>query len=80
VESEISLHPDVSEVAVVARPHEKWGERPMAFVVIKEVSKARCKADPLGLEKSIKLHVRKSLAGLAVPEWIEFVEDLPKSR
>jgi len=33
LEDLISTHPKVSEVAVVGMKHEKWGERPVAFVV-----------------------------------------------
>ncbi len=36
VERAIASHPDVLESAVVAVPNEKWGERPKAFVVLKE--------------------------------------------
>ena len=32
VEKVLAAHPDVVEVAVVAAPHEHWGERPVAFV------------------------------------------------
>lgn len=35
VESQLTTHPDILEVAVVARASEKWGERPHAFVVLK---------------------------------------------
>ena len=36
IESLISLHPGVSEVAVIGISDEKWGERPVALVVLKE--------------------------------------------
>ncbi|KAG1338761.1 acetate/butyrate--CoA ligase AAE7, peroxisomal [Cocos nucifera] len=36
VESALYLHPAVLEVAVVARPDERWGESPCAFVTLKE--------------------------------------------
>jgi fatty-acyl-CoA synthase len=36
VEGVLFQHPDVTEAAVVARPDEKWGETPCAFVGLKE--------------------------------------------
>jgi fatty-acyl-CoA synthase len=35
VEEALYRHPDVMEAAVVAAPHEKWGETPCAFVTLK---------------------------------------------
>lgn len=36
LENALMAHPDVAEAAVVAVPDEKWGERPLATVVLKE--------------------------------------------
>ncbi len=81
VESIMSQHSDIGEVAVVARPHPKWGERPMAFIVLNQQAISKWKKEDLHkLDKEIKVFSRKSLAGYAVPEWIDFVDDLPKSR
>ncbi|MFN3383672.1 MAG: AMP-binding protein [Archaeoglobaceae archaeon] len=33
LENLLSMHPKVREVAVIGKPHEKWGERPMAIIV-----------------------------------------------
>ena len=33
---ELAAYPDVQEVTVIARPHEKWGERAMAYVILKD--------------------------------------------
>ncbi|UUU23366.1 long-chain fatty acid--CoA ligase [Streptomyces sp. DSM 40750] len=38
LENALMAHPDVAEAAVVAVPDEKWGERPLATVVLKEGS------------------------------------------
>ena len=39
VESCIFSHPAILEASVVARPHEKWGEVPCAFVVLQDGQK-----------------------------------------
>ena len=71
VEGCLLHHPSVQEVAVVGMPHEKWGESPHAFVVLKEGAAAS--------EDEIKLHVRDNLAHFKTPSWVSFVEDLPKT-
>ncbi|MCX4730804.1 long-chain fatty acid--CoA ligase [Streptomyces sp. NBC_01363] len=40
LENVLMAHPDVAEAAVVAVPDEKWGERPLATVVLKEGASA----------------------------------------
>ncbi|MCI3931688.1 long-chain fatty acid--CoA ligase [Streptomyces sp. AN091965] len=40
LENALMSHPDVAEAAVVAVPDEKWGERPLATVVLKEEATA----------------------------------------
>src|SRR4029077_3230381 len=40
VEGTLLRHPAVQEVAVVGMPHEKWGETPQAFVVLKSGAEA----------------------------------------
>ena len=44
VESVLYRHPAVLEAAVVARPDEKWGETPCAFVTLKAGCRRRCEA------------------------------------
>ena len=40
VEQTIAAHPAVLECAVIGIPHERWGERPKAFVTLKEGAQA----------------------------------------
>ena len=71
VERAIVSHPSVLECAVVATPHEKWGERPKAFVVLKDSQHAS------GSE--IVDHVRGLLAHFKAPDTVEIVPELPKT-
>ena len=53
VEEVVARHPDVREVAVFGIPHEKWGETPVAAVVLK----SGAVADAIGLRDWINAHV-----------------------
>ncbi len=71
VENVLHDHSGVMEAAVVARPDDKWGERPVAFVVASPGGEAPSSDD-------LRAHCRKRLAGYKVPD--EFVfSDLPKT-
>jgi fatty-acyl-CoA synthase len=71
VEGCLLRHPAVQEVAVVGMPHEKWGESPHAFVILRKGAKTT--------EEQLKLHVRHSLAHFKTPQWVTFVDELPKT-
>lgn len=77
VEAEIYKHPDVLECAVVARADEKWGERPHAFVVVKQAAKWAGRHDEF--EKELKAFTRPLLPGFARPHWVEIMVELEKS-
>jgi len=70
VEKVLATHPAVLEVAVVGRPHERWGEVPEAWVVLRPHAVAS--ADEL------VAWTRERLAGFKVPKDVRFVGDLPK--
>ena len=70
IENTLSKHPAVSIVAVVAKPDEKWGEVPCAFI-----EKAK---DKDVNEKDLIDFCRETLAGFKIPKKIEFCE-LPKT-
>ena len=71
MEQAIVSHPAVLECAVVAMPHEHWGERPKAFVVLRDGAEA-------GPDELIE-HVRERIARFKAPDEIEFVDALPKT-
>jgi acyl-CoA synthetase (AMP-forming)/AMP-acid ligase II len=75
--SELASHPDVLEVSVVAREHPKWGERPMAFVILHVESAKRWAGKHATFSSELKAHARERLPGFAVPEWVAVVEELP---
>jgi fatty-acyl-CoA synthase len=70
VEGALMHHPAVSLCAVVAKPDEKWGEVPCAFVELKEGASAT--------EEELIAFVRARLAGFKTPKRILF-EELPKT-
>ena len=70
IENVLYQHPDILEVAVVARPDDKWGETPCAFVVLKSGISIQ--------EKEVIKFCRSKLAGFKVPKKIVFSE-LPKT-
>ncbi|KAI9572826.1 hypothetical protein HD554DRAFT_2014398 [Boletus coccyginus] len=79
IELELASHPHVLEVSVVARPHSKWGERPMAFVILRPEYVQTWAGNHGGFEVELKRHARKLLPGFACPEWVQVVDKLPKT-
>ncbi|TKG64459.1 acyl--CoA ligase family protein [Prauserella endophytica] len=71
VEAAVDSHPAVLEVAVVGVPHEKWGERPKAYVVLRP-------GEQVSAEELLE-HVRGQIARYKVPDVVEFVTELPKT-
>ncbi|MDA9687816.1 acyl-CoA synthetase [Candidatus Pelagibacter sp.] len=70
IENTIAKHPAVSLAAVVAKPDEKWGETPCAFVELIKDKSAE--------EKDIIDFCRETLAGFKLPKKVIFCE-LPKT-
>jgi fatty-acyl-CoA synthase len=71
VEGVLLRHPAVQEVAIVGLPHERWGEAPHAFVVLRQDARAT--------EKEIREFARAHLAHFKAPQGVTFVEELPKT-
>jgi len=70
IESCLYAHPSVLACAVVARPDDKWGETPCAFVEVKP--------GEVVSENEIITHCREHLANFKVPRTVVFME-VPKT-
>jgi acetyl-CoA synthetase len=75
VESALVSHPAVAEAAVIGKPHKTVGESIKAFVILKQGQQ-----DSHELIQSLKDHVLKELGKIAVPQEIDIVPSLPKTR
>jgi fatty-acyl-CoA synthase len=71
VEAALLRHPAVQEVAIVGTPHEKWGEAPHAFVVLKQGATAT--------EAELRAFAREHLAHFKTPQGVTFLTELPKT-
>jgi fatty-acyl-CoA synthase len=71
VEGVLLRHPAVQEVAIVGLPHERWGEAPHAFVVLKSGADVT--------EDELREFARSHLAHFKAPHSVTFVEELPKT-
>ncbi len=70
VEDVLYKHPDIMEAAVVARPDEKWGETPCAFILLKDGAETT--------EAELVAFCRQHLAGFKIPKTFVF-GPLPKT-
>ena len=70
IEEVLSLHPGISEGAVIGVPHPKWGESIRAVVVSKEGAELS--------EEDVIEHCRRHLASFKKPTSVVFVDELPK--
>jgi fatty-acyl-CoA synthase len=71
VEGVLLRHPAVQEVAIVGFAHERWGEAPHAFVVLKQGARAD--------ERELREFARANLAHFKAPHSVTFVKELPKT-
>jgi len=71
LENELMSHPDVVEAAVIAKPDERWAERPLCCVVLRE----DCDTDAQALIE----HLRPKVARWWLPDEFAFVAEIPKT-
>jgi fatty-acyl-CoA synthase len=71
LENALMAHPSIAEAAVIAIPHEKWDERPLAVCVLREGKNAS--ADEL------RDFLAPNFAKWWLPDAYEFVDEIPKT-
>jgi fatty-acyl-CoA synthase len=71
LEGELMAHPDVVEAAVIAKPDDRWQERPLACVV-------RCEGSSVSAE-DLREHLSSRVAKWWLPDEIAFIDEVPKT-
>jgi fatty-acyl-CoA synthase len=71
LENLLMAHPAVAEAAVIAVPDERWGERPLAVLVLRDGEEA-------GPEE-LREHLAQEFAKWQLPERFEFVDAIPRT-
>jgi fatty-acyl-CoA synthase len=71
MENALMGHPAVKEAAVVGLPHPKWGERPVACVVLKEGSKAT--------PNELREYLEPLFAKFWLPDSFVFLQQIPRT-
>jgi len=71
IERVLYEHDDVLEAAVVGRPDDRWGEVPVAFVVLRDGATAN--------DEALLEHCRAQLARFKVPKAVVFLDALPRN-
>jgi fatty-acyl-CoA synthase len=71
LENEVMAHPDVIEAAVIAKPDERWAERPLCCVVVREGASLSA--------EELREHLRGRVAKWWLPDEFAFVEEVPKT-
>ena len=71
IENAIMGHPKVAEAAVIAVPHPKWSERPLACVVVKDGEDVS--------REDILAFLAERLSKWQVPDDVVFIDEVPKT-
>ncbi len=64
-------HPDIAEATVVGVKHEKWQERPVAFVVVRPGADVS--------EDDVLAHLEDKVATWWLPDRVVFIDAIPKT-
>ena len=78
LETALLKHPCVREAAVVGVPNEKWGERPLAVVVLTPVGAVSNRTDT-DLADTLRQHLSIEFPKFWIPDRFVFVDEIPKT-
>jgi fatty-acyl-CoA synthase len=70
-------HPSVLEAAVIGVPDERWGERPLAAVVLR--SPASASVSPSGSPGELRAFLADRVTRWQIPEYWTFIEQVPRT-
>ena len=79
LETALLRHPQVLAAAVVGVPDEKWGERPVAVIVLKPVGAVSNRTDNDGIADTLRQHLTSEFPKFWIPDRFVFVDELPKT-
>jgi fatty-acyl-CoA synthase len=71
LENEMMAHPEVIEAAVIAKPDERWAERPLCCVVLREGAEVDA--------SELLEHLRPRVAKWWLPDEFAFIAEVPKT-
>ncbi len=71
LENRLMAHPDVAEAAVIAIPDDRWGERPLAAVVLRQGASPD--------ESALRDHLATEYAKWQLPDRFEFIDEIPRT-
>jgi fatty-acyl-CoA synthase len=71
LENHLMAHDGVAEAAVIAIPDERWGERPLAVIVVRDGAAL----DP----EDLRAHLGQTYAKWQIPDRFEFIDEIPRT-
>jgi fatty-acyl-CoA synthase len=71
LENALMAHPQVTEAAVIGVPDDRWGERPLAVVVVRD--------DHTVEADDLKAHLGQHYAKWQIPDRFEFIQEIPRT-
>jgi acyl-CoA synthetase (AMP-forming)/AMP-acid ligase II len=71
LENNLMAHPAVAEAAVIAMPDDRWGERPLAVIVLRDGQEAS--------QDDLRDHLSSQFAKWQLPDRFEFIDEIPRT-